>query len=84
MATVLVEVTLAVDADVDRPTDVPAEVLALVGARSDVQPHGWSKHGDRPWRARFLVRGADCVTTARSLERELRDLGYEADASFWR
>lgn len=81
MATVLVEVTLPYGED--RTNDLPADVLALVAAASPVQEHGWSKRGSQPWRARFLVRGPDCIATARSLERRLRDLGYEADASFW-
>ena len=83
MATVLVELTLPGDVDPARSEDVPAEVLALVQAAPGVKSHGYSKRGSDPWRARFLVRGPDCVETARSLERDLRDRGYDADASFW-
>ena len=81
MATVLIEVTLPYVED--RTNDLPADVLALVAAATQVQEHGWSKRGGQPWRAQFLVRGTDCIATARSLEGRLRDLGYEADASFW-
>jgi hypothetical protein len=84
MATVLVEVTLPGDVGLDGSREVPTEVLALAAAATQVQRHGWSKRGDHPWRARFLVRGPDCIETATALERDLRALGYEADASFWR
>ncbi|HVE73995.1 MAG TPA: hypothetical protein VNA30_02755 [Mycobacteriales bacterium] len=67
----------------DRENALPADVLALVAAAPQVQRSGWSKHGDRPWRVRFLVRGPACIETAKLLERELLDLGYDAEASFW-
>ena len=80
MARVVVSVTLP-GADAERSDDVPADVLALVAASQQVQPHGWSKRGSSPWRAQFLVRGPDCIATAKSLEQSLRNLGYEADAA---
>lgn len=81
VATVLVEVTLPhVE---DRSNPLPGDILAVVQDLPHVQENGWSRRGSSPWRARFLVRGADCIATARSLERRLRDLGYDADASFW-
>lgn len=82
MATVMVEVTLPHIEN--RMNSLPVDVQGVVGALPEVQEHGWSKHGDDPWRARFLVRGPDCIATARALEQRLRDLGYDADASFWR
>lgn len=83
MATVLLEVTLPAAVDPARSEDVPAAVLALIRAAPGVKSHGYSKRGSDPWRAQFLVRGPDCIETARSLERKLREHGYEADASFW-
>jgi hypothetical protein len=81
MARVVVSVTLP-GADAEHSDDVPGDVLALVAATPQVQRHGWSKRGSSPWRAQFLVRGPDCIATAQSLEQGLRDLGYEADATF--
>lgn len=69
-------------ADAERSDDVPADVLALVAAAPQVQRHGWSKRGSSAWRVQFLVRGPDCIATAQSLEEGLRNLGYEADATF--
>lgn len=81
MARVVVSITLP-GADAERSDDVPADVLALIASSQQVQRHGWAKRGSGPWRAQFLVRGPDCITTAKSLEQGLRDLGYEAEATF--
>jgi hypothetical protein len=81
MATVLVEVTLP-NGDPQRSDQVPDDVLELAAAVPQVQGHGWAKRGASPWRMRLLVRGPDCIATAHSLERALRNLGYEADATF--
>ena len=83
MATVMVEVTLPGAVEPARSEDVPAAVLALVRTMPGVKSHGYSRRGGAPWRAQYLVRGPDCVETAKSLERQLRAQGFEADASFW-
>lgn len=66
----------------NRLNTLPDEVLAVVRALPQVQEHGWSRCGDGPWRAQLLVRGPDCIATARTLEAGLRELGYDADTSF--
>jgi hypothetical protein len=84
MTTVFIEVTLVDEFDADRTADIPAGVSTLMAAAPGVQRAGFVKHGSRPWRARFLVRGPDCVATARTLEQMLSDIGYEAEAVFLR
>lgn len=59
------------------PEDLAA-ALRRAGVRLD---HGWSRHGPGPERMRWQVTGPDRVAVARRLERELRSLGYDAEAS---
>jgi hypothetical protein len=81
-SSVFVDVTLAADLDIDRTTSAPAAVVAVVAATGQPTDHGFSRRGDRPWRARFQIRGRDRIATAQALERRFRELGYEADAIF--
>ena len=78
------EVTLAHDLDIDRTTDAPPEVLAVVAAAGQPTSHGFSKRGDEPWRASFQIRGEERIATALALEQRFRELGYEADVLFCR
>lgn len=61
----------------------PAEVLRLVASYGQDPNHGMCRHGQRPWRYRWQLSGPDRVEIGRALEKRLRDLGYDADVSFW-
>lgn len=62
---------------------LPADLAAVLARAGVPLGHGWSRHGDRPYRIRWQLSGPDRVALARRLESDLRLLGYEADATFW-
>ncbi len=61
---------------------LPADLAAVLAGAGVSLGHGWTRHGDRPWRMIWQLSGPDRVALAHRLERELRLLGYEADALF--
>lgn len=61
---------------------LPADLASVLARAAVSLSHGWTRHGDRPWRMIWQLSGPDRVALARRLERDLRLLGYEADAIF--
>jgi hypothetical protein len=61
---------------------LPADLAAVLEREGVSLSHGWTRHGNRPWRMSWQLSGPDRVAVARRLEAELRLLGYEADAIF--
>ncbi len=61
---------------------LPTDLAAVLGREGVSLSHGWTRHGNRPWRMTWQLSGPDRVAVARRLEADLRLLGYEADAIF--
>ena len=81
--TVHLEVTAIGEVLENHQNYAPAEVLRLVASYRQDPNHGMSRSGRDPWRYRWQVTGLDRVEVGRTLERKLREMGYDADVSFW-
>lgn len=79
--TAVLRVTLP-GGDPDRASPVPDDIVSLLAAAGQPTGHGWSRHGDQPWRLHYQLTGPDRVSIGQALEAKLRTLGYEADVSF--
>lgn len=79
---VSLEVTATTEVDDNRSVVPPAEVLRAVAAAGQPTCHGMSRRGQQPWRFRFHLTGPGRVAAGKTLEAELRAMGYEADVSF--
>ncbi len=84
-STVVLEVTPREprgDPDTAGP-ELPADLAAALQAAGIPLNHGWSCHGERPWRMRWELTGTERVALGGRVEGELRRLGYEAHVTFW-
>lgn len=77
-------VTLPYAVDPDRDVAVPADVVAALRDAGQPTGHGLYKSGDGPWRLHYQLTGLDRVSTGRSLQGKLTELGYETDVSVTR
>lgn len=82
-SSVFLEVTAVGEVQEDRSNYAPAEVRGLVASYGQNANHGMSRRGGGPWRYRWQLSGPDRVQVGRDLEKRLRELGYDADVSFW-
>ena len=80
---VQLEVTAIGEVSEDRSNYAPAEVRSLIKSYGQDPKHGMSRRGTDPWRYRWQLTGPDRVEIGRTLQKRLRDLGYDADVSFW-
>lgn len=81
---VLLEVTVRGVVDPEREVLAPPDVLRALAAAGQPTRHGLSRQGRGPLRLQFQLSGPDRVSVGQVLQAKLRELGYEADTTFWR
>ena len=67
----------------NRHNFAPAKVLRLVFSYGQDPNHGMSRRDQRLWRYRWQLTGPERVEVGQACQDRLRELGYDADVSFW-